>query len=93
MSLRALGRQFKANVALRNAPYMGGNEGRPQGVLFGAHTQERGRFPLPRATVEAGRRYAAGEKNPAVPWREPHWSDKWATPDPGAPTYPQGKLF
>lgn len=85
MSLRALGSQFKAvkaKVALRNAPYLGGTQERPQGVLFGAHTLEH-KLPLERATVEAGRRRMAGENNPDAPWRTPflqhHFQERYTS--------------
>lgn len=96
MSLRALGRQFKAakaRHALRNAPYIPPSETFPQGHLF-APWEHGGKQPIFDAqTREAARRRMAGENNPEAPWREPHWSDKWAAPKPGAPTYKQLSLF
>jgi hypothetical protein len=92
MSIRALGRQFVAQVKNRNQRYWTGTERHPQGALFIPH----GGKPPPifdRPTVEAGRRRMAGENNPAAPWREPHWSDKLAIPAPGARTAKQLRLF
>jgi hypothetical protein len=69
VSLRALGRQFAAQLANRNKPWIAGTEARPQGRLF-----DPGRIPNWRPgpdLIESGRRRDAGEANPEAPWRTP----------------------
>jgi hypothetical protein len=69
VSIRALGRQFKAQLANRNKAYWPGTEGHPQGALF---IGGGGRQPIFDAQfIEAGRRRAAGEANPEHSWDTP----------------------
>lgn len=68
MSLRALGRQFQAQLANRNKPWMPGTEAHPQGQLF-----DPGRLPKFRFdpdVQESARRRMAGENNPDAPWEK-----------------------
>lgn len=69
MSLRALGRQFAAQLANRNKSWIPGTEGRPQGRLFDPGPAAPYR-PDPDVK-EAARRRVAGENNPDAPWRTP----------------------
>jgi len=93
MSLRALGRQFIAQRQNRDKPWIQPSETFPQGHLFAPWGRGDQQKLFTPQTVEAARRHGAGEKNPQAPWREPHWSDKLAMPQPGARTTRQSRLF
>jgi hypothetical protein len=70
MSVRALGRQFAAQLANRNKPWVPGTPDRPQGQLFHPHQLPlRGIFDPD--VKESARRRTAGEANPDAPWRPP----------------------
>jgi hypothetical protein len=77
MSIRALGRQWMAQVKNAGKFYLPGVEGHPQGALFPPSLGGLAPFHSPDVK-EAVRRQVSGENNPPAPWREPHWSDKWA---------------
>jgi len=68
VSLRALGRQFKAQVANRDKPWLPGSERYPQGRLFDPGSLPKFRFDPD--VVESARRRTAGENNPAAPWEK-----------------------
>lgn len=71
MSIRALGRQWKAQWENRNRwyPNAPGTTERPtQGKLF---FPEHERFKWSADFVEAGRRKEAGQANPKAPWEKP----------------------
>lgn len=97
MSIRALGRQFQAQWVNRNRWYP--NAPGAQGKLFFPNDVQRTQYRPDRATVEAGRRAAAGENNPKAPWRTPilqHHFQPTHDPRTGrklAPPPVQGKLF
>lgn len=83
MSLRALGRQWKSQVANRGKPWIPGIKDDPryaQGILFGH--QEGGKLPLHDVqTKEAIRRRETGENNPQHSWDPPflrhHFQERW----------------
>lgn len=69
VSIRALGRQFKAQMANRNRPWQPGTEAHPQGRLFDPRQLPvRGIFDPD--VKESARRRSAGENNPSAPWNE-----------------------
>jgi hypothetical protein len=70
MSLRALGRQFKAQLANQGRPWIAGTEAHPQGRLFDPR-QLPGRGIFDPDVKESARRRTAGENNPAAPWTTP----------------------
>ncbi len=70
MSIRALGRQFAAQLSNRNKPWVPGTEARPQGQLFDPRQlPSRGIFDPD--VKESARRRWAGENNPSAPWKAP----------------------